>query len=276
MAVLAAAEDVGASGRDFLTAVSISFEIQNQLLDLPTMRAGVNYTTPLAFSVAAGASKVLGLDAERTAHALAIAGVGAVSCAVIQAEPVSNWKGLASGEAASRALLNTYLARTGITSTLGVFDGPHGIFQLVRDRLDFDWQTEWFGFARRSSLKKYNAEFQSQSAVDLVIDLRTEHKFDVNAIKRAHVEVAQGAYDVLAGGTYGPKTECRNKEQADHNLMYLISVALLDGEIWPEQFNEERINRGDVQDLMKKVTASSNEAFSRRIGPDARLHSDRT
>ena len=50
--------------------------------------------------------------------------------------------------------------------------------------------------------------------------------------------------------------------------MYLLSVALLDGEIWPVQFTEERINRSDVQDLMKKVTASSNEAFSRRIGPE--------
>jgi len=49
-----------------------------------------------------------------------------VSCAVIQAEPVSNWKGLSSGEAASRALHNTYLARTGITGTLGVFDGWSG------------------------------------------------------------------------------------------------------------------------------------------------------
>ena len=174
--VLAAAEDVDASGKDFLTAVCVSFEIQNQLLDLPTMRAGVNYTTPLAFSVAAGVSKILGLDVERTAHALAIAGVGAVSCAVIQAEPVSNWKGLASGEAASRALHNTYLARTGITGTLGVFDGPHGIFQLVRDRLDLDWQTEWFGYANRSSLKKHNAEFQSQSAVDLAIDLRAKYR----------------------------------------------------------------------------------------------------
>jgi 2-methylcitrate dehydratase PrpD len=86
-------------------------------------------------------------------------------------------------------------------------------------------------------------------------------KFDVNAIKRVHVEVAQGAYDVLAGGTYGPKTVCRNKEQADHNLMHLISVALLDGEVWPEQLNEKRINPSDVQDLTKKVTASSNEAF---------------
>ena len=191
-----------------------------------------------------------------------------MSCAVIQAEPVSNWKGLASGEAAGRALHNTYLAREDITGTLGVFKGPHGIFQLVRDRLDLDWQTEWFGFANRSSIKKYNAEFQSQSAVDLIIDLRTQHKIDPKTIQHIHVEVAQGAYGVLAGGTYGPKKECRIKEPADHNLMYLLSVALLDGETWPVQFTEERINRSDVQDLMKKVTDSPNDAFSRHIGPE--------
>ena len=267
MAILAAAEHVGSSGKDFATALAIAFEIQNHLLDLPTMRASVNYTTPLAFSVAAGVSKVLGLDAAHTANALAIAGVGAVSCAVIQAEPVSNWKGLASGESASRALHNAYLAQTGITGTPGVFDGPHGLFQIVRDHLDTDWTTEWFAYAQRSSIKKYNAEFQSQSAVDLAIDLRNNHKIEVEKINSMHVEVAQGAYDVLAGGTYGPKTECRIKEQADHNLMYLLSVALLDGEIWPPQFTTERINRDDVQSLMRKVTAAPNDDFSRRLGP---------
>jgi 2-methylcitrate dehydratase len=267
MAILAAAEHVGCSGEDFATAVAIAFEIQNHLLDLPTMRASINYTTPLAFSVAAGVSKVLGLDAAHTANALAIAGVGAVSCAVIQAEPLSNWKGLASGESASRALHNAYLAQTGITGTPGVFEGPHGLFQIVGDHLDTDWTTEWFAYAQRSSIKKYNAEFQSQSAVDLAIDLRDTHNIDVERIKSMHVEVAQGAYDVLAGGTYGPKTECRIKEQADHNLMYLLSVALLDGEIWPPQFTSERINRDDVQSLMKRVTAAPNDDFSRRLGP---------
>jgi 2-methylcitrate dehydratase len=103
--------------------------------------------------------------------------------------------------------------------------------------------------------------------ITVAIDLRAKHKLDPKAIKRIRVEVAQGAYDVLAGGTYDPKKECRIKEQADHNLMYLVSVALLDDEIWPEQFTTERINRSDVQDLMKKVTASPN-AFSRRIGPE--------
>ena len=90
----------------------------------------------------------------------------------------------------------------------------------------------------------------------------------MTAIKSIHAEVAQGAYDVLAGGSYGPKAECRNKEQADHNLMYLLAVALLDGEIWPPQFDPERINRDDVQDLMKKVTAAPNDDFSRRLGPE--------
>jgi 2-methylcitrate dehydratase len=57
MAILAAAEHVGGSGEDFVTAVAIAYEIQNRLLDLPTMRAHINYTTPLAFSVAAGPAK---------------------------------------------------------------------------------------------------------------------------------------------------------------------------------------------------------------------------
>ncbi len=43
------------------------------------------------------------------------------------------------------------------------------------------------------------------------------------------MEVAKGAYDVLGGGSYGPKEDRHTKEQADHNLKYLVAVALLDG-----------------------------------------------
>jgi len=44
-----------------------------------------------------------------------------------------------------------------------------------------------------------------------------------------------------------------SKEQADHSLFYLAAVALLDGEIYPEQFEPERINRSDVQELLQKI-----------------------
>lgn len=264
-AVLAASEDAGASGQDFLCSLAVAYQVQARLLDLPTMRAGVNYTTPLAFSAAAGASRALGLDETRTAHALALAGVGAVSCAVIQAEPMSNWKGLSSGEAASRALHNTYLAKEGISGDLGVFDGPFGIFHLVDHTLDHDWRRETLDIALKTSIKKHNAEFQSQTAVDLALDMRSQVG-DPTKVGKITLEAAQGAYDVIGGGSYGPKTDCHIKEQADHNLLYLVAVALLDGEVLPPQFMPERINRPDVQALLRKVEVTPSAEFTKRIG----------
>ena len=89
-AVLAAAEYADRSGRDFLLGLTIAYQVQTRLMEaLPTMRAGLNYTTPLAYSVAAGAARMLGLDQNEATNALALAGVSSVSLAVIQAEPVS-------------------------------------------------------------------------------------------------------------------------------------------------------------------------------------------
>ncbi len=264
-ALLAAGEHAGASGQDLLLAMAVSYQVQSRLMEtLPTMRGGLNYTTPLAYSVAAGTARLLGLDRDRTAHALALAGVSSVSLAVIQAEPVAQWKGLASGETASRALLNTYIASRGVTGTLGVFDGPFGLDQLVRDHSDIDWTTEPLDAAKRVSIKRYNAEFQSQTSVEAAIELG-QRIGDPARIKTVTLDVAKGAYDVLGGGSYGPKDDVRIKEQADHNLKYLVAAALIDRQMLPEQFAPERIVRDDVQALLAKVSVRPSFLYTRRI-----------
>ncbi|WP_375382982.1 MmgE/PrpD family protein [uncultured Sphingomonas sp.] len=264
-ALVAAGEHAGASGRDLLLGLAVSYQVQSRLMEtLPTMRGGLNYTTPLAYSVAAGSARLLGFDAERTAHALALAGVSAVSLAVIQAEPVSNWKGLASGETASRALLNTFIAGRGVTGTLGVFDGPFGLDHLVRDHSTIDWSKEPLDAGNRVSIKRYNAEFQSQTSVEAAIELG-QRIADPGCITSVTLDVAKGAYDVLGGGSYGPKDDCRIKEQADHNLKYLVAAALIDRQMLPEQFAPERIERADVQELLGKVTVRSSFLYTRRI-----------
>ena len=264
-ALLAAGEHADASGRDLLLAMAISYQVQSRLMEtLPTMRGGLNYTTPLAYSVAAGAARLLGLDADCTAHALALAGVSSVSLAVIQAEPVSNWKGLASGETASRALLNTFIAARGVTGTLGVFDGPFGLDHLVRNHSDIDWSKEPLDAAGRVSIKRYNAEFQSQTSVEAAIEVGRQIP-DSGAITSVTLDVAKGAYDVLGGGSYGPKADCHIKEQADHNLKYLVAAALIDRQMLPEQFAPERIERTDVQVLLGKVTIRSSFLYTRRV-----------
>jgi len=69
-------------------------------------------------------------------------------------------------------------------------------------------------------------------------------------------------YDFAGGGKYGSLGDVRTKEQADHDLRYLLAVALLDGNVMPAQFAEDRIRRPDVQSLLTKVSARPNAAYT--------------
>jgi 2-methylcitrate dehydratase len=75
------------------------------------------------------------------------------------------------------------------------------------------------------------------------------------------------AYHIIGGGDEGDKTTVSTKEEADHSLPYLVSIALLDGKAMPEQYSIERINRPDVQELLNRVSIQPTEEFSSRF-PD--------
>src|ERR1700733_3665022 len=130
-AILAVAEQVNASGADFLLALAVAYEIQCRFsARVPVMARGLNHALQLAMSVAAGSAKLLGLDAEPTANAIAAAAVDNVSLAAVHAEPVSNWKGISPGITAQRAVYTTALAGRGITGPRGLFEGPIGLNRL--------------------------------------------------------------------------------------------------------------------------------------------------
>src|SRR5882757_8863897 len=107
--VLAAAEQAGASGEDFMLGLAIAYEIQCRFsAAVPVMAKGFNHATQLAISAAASAGKLLGLTAVEIANAIAIATVDNISLACVHAEPVSQWKGFSPGMTGMRAI---YLAR---------------------------------------------------------------------------------------------------------------------------------------------------------------------
>jgi 2-methylcitrate dehydratase len=137
----------------------------------------------------------------------------------------------------------------------------------VRDHSKIDWSTEPLDAVKRVSIKRYNAEFQSQTSVEAAIEVG-RRIVDPARIASVTLDIAKGAYDVLGGGSYGPKDEVRIKEQADHNLKYLIAAALIDHQMLPEQFAADRIVRDDVQALLPKVNVRSSFFYTRRI-PEA-------
>ena len=257
-AVLAVAEHVNRSGADFLLALAVAYEIQCRFsAQVPVMARGLNHALQLAMSVAAGSAKLLGLDAERTANAIAAAAADNVSLAAVHAEPVSNWKGISPAITGMRAVYTTLLARRGISGPKSLFEGPHGLVQLFDQPIDFHTADRGLTCVEQTYLKQYCALIHGQAIIDAILAIRSDNDLRADDVAGVTLEVFQNAYDIAGGGAYGDKDHPRTKEQADYNLKYLSAVALLDGGVGPEQLETERVVRSDVQDLLARIEVNA-------------------
>ena len=253
-AILAVAEHVGAGGSDFLLALAVAYEVQCRFsAQVPVMARGLNHALQLAMSASAGSAKLLDFDAARTASAIAASTADNVSLGAVHAEPVSNWKGISPAITGMRAVYTTLLAGRGITGPRALFDGPNGLEQLFDQGIDMRTGDRSLTAVEQTYLKQYCALIHGQAIIDATLALRDDHYVSGSDVASVTLEVFQGAYDFAGGGSYGSKDHPSTKEQADYNLKYLSAVALLDGQVGPEQVETERINRADVQDLLSRV-----------------------
>ena len=265
-AVLAASEYARASGEHLLTALAVAYQVQCRLSDVAPVRAkGFDHTTQGAYAVAAGASKALGLDREQIANAIAISGTAYNALRVTRTGSLSNWKGLAYPDTAFGATHATFLAMRGITGPQEVFEGNKGLMDAITGHFELDWSRENLEAVRRTSVKKYNAEFHSQSALEGVLELREADHLRPDEIERVSIDIFDVAYHIIGGGEEGDKQQVRTKEEADHSLPYMVAVALLDGDVSPAQYAPKRITHADVQSLLRKITIRPDEALSKRF-----------
>src|ERR1019366_2325072 len=264
-ALLAAGEYIGATGRDLMTALAIAYQIQCRLSDIAPVRArGFDHTVQGAYGVAAGISKILKFDPSQTANAIAISGTAFNALRVTRTGKLSHWKGLAYPNLAACCTRTTLLAKLGITGPLEVIEGDKGLMDAITGYFEVSWAGEDIGCVGRTTVKKYNAEIHSQTAIEAVLTLLRRYQFSSNEIERVDVEIFDVAYNIIGGGEEGDKRVVTTKEQADHSLPYVLAVAILDGQVMPEQYAPERIQRADVQTLLRKVSVQPRKLFSER------------
>lgn len=259
-AVLAMAEHVGATGADFLLGLAIAYEVQCRFsAQVPVMARGLNHALQLAMSVAAGTSRLLGFDTQHTASAIAASSADNVSLAAVHTEPVSTWKGISPAITGMRAVYTTLLVGRGVTGPQSVIEGPNGLVQLFDQPIDFRTDDHTLTAVEQTYLKQYCSLIHGQNVIDATLAIRAQHQFTGDNVARVSLEVFHGAYDFAGGGRYGNKDHPQTKEQADYNLKYLSAVALLDGQVGPEQLETERVRRADVQSLLQRVTVTPAE-----------------
>jgi 2-methylcitrate dehydratase len=264
-AVLAAAEQVGASGEEFMLALAVSYEIQCRFTAaVPVMAKGFNHATQLAMSVAAAAGKLFGLSAGEIANAISIATVDSVSLACIHVEPVSQWKGFSPGWTGMRAVYAASMAKHGFTGPRGLFEGPMGLDQVFGS-IPVDWDDPSLDFVTQTVLKKYCSLIHGQPVIEATLDVKRSYGVDAAEVEHVRCDIFQAGYDLAGGGSYGCKDHPWLKEQGDYNLKYVISAALLDGQVGPDQLTPVRIQSSDAQAMVARVEVRPDDQLTARF-----------
>ena len=252
--LLAVCQSLGLSGRDCLLSMAVAYTVECQLVEkLPVMIKGYDHTALYAYSITAALSKLYHLSVAQTTHALGMAGASFVPLVTSRASYTYEWKGLASSMVALGCVNIVLMARENITGPISVFEGPKGIAQIMEMKLEHDWSVNDIGIIRKCVLKSFNAEVHTQSSLEAALEVKKEFDPDCSQIESIDITTFLTAYHIVGGGIYGDRQNVHSKEQADHSMPYVVAVILLDGEVYPDQFKEERINQTDVQELLKKV-----------------------
>jgi 2-methylcitrate dehydratase len=153
----------------------------------------------------------------------------------------------------------------GITGPPEVFEGNKGFMETISGPFEVDWQKEDLEAVTRTIVKKYNAEVHSQSALEGILELKEKHSIRPAEVECVELEIFEVAYNIIGGGEEGEKKTVRTKEEADHSLPYMLAVALLDGEVYPAQYEPKRVARADVQSLLRRVEVRPADDLSVRF-----------
>ncbi len=262
-AVLAASEYRGASGREFLTALAISYQVQCRLCEVSRVSAGVvSHSAPGAYAVAAGMAKALKLNQGQTANAIASIAAANSALQAPRVDEISRRKNtlyLDSPFSMAQAVL---LSLSGISDDHEPSEAEKHLLETAAPNLEIDWRKEDLEAVRRTIIKKYNAEIHAQSAIEAILHLRERRPCHPNQIERIELDTFDAAYHLLGGSGEGPSYQVRTKAEAYYSLPYLLAVALLDGKVSPSQYKPDRIVREDVQSLMRKVVVQPDRDFS--------------
>lgn len=197
-AVLALAEQTGASGQEIISSFVAGFETACRIgqLSFPT-HYGIGFHatgTMGTFGAAAAASRLMRLDEDRTAMALGLAGAQAAG---IKSMFGTMTKPLHAGKAASNGLLAARLASRGFTANPDVLETAQGFLatQTRHELRNLDDTSP--GQHIQNNLFKYHAAcYLTHSSIEALCQLRHERNLTPDSIKGVVLHVPEGHLSV--------------------------------------------------------------------------------
>ena len=275
--ILAMAEALGLSGRDFIVALAISYEIQCRFTDtVPFNDAGWDQPVVGAMACALACGRLLGMSRDQMAQAVALSLIANLCTYQTRAGELSMWKGCAGPNGARNGIFAARLAAEGMTGPYNPFEGIFGVWnQATRKAYDIDLPTPGgatsYGL-NQTNIKTYPVRDSCQLPINTALDLRD--KIAATDIEKLHISTYKSAY---AGAVKDPELWApQTRETADHSMPFSVAVTLLDGMVAPDTFHRERFLDNDVLDLIGRTTIEISDEYSAQTPEIRNCHIEAT
>jgi 2-methylcitrate dehydratase len=272
-ALLAIAEAFECDGEALIAAIVLSYEIQCRLCDAYSIRArGWDHVTYGSFSTAAGCGLLLGFSQEKFVHAFGLAATPNNAMRITRAGELSMWKGCAFANASRNGVFAAMLAHLGMTGPSPIFEGEMAFFDEICSGDKFDLSTlggngeEYM--IDRTYIKKYPAEYHSQSAIDAAAEIVEQHGRPFSTDEIGFIEIATftASWEIIAKDP--EKNRPKSRETADHSIQYITCAALVDGHVWHDTFEESRFTDEDLLSVVAKTKVVADSEFDKLYPQD--------
>jgi 2-methylcitrate dehydratase PrpD len=267
-ALFAVAEKSDLTGRDLLTAAVAGYEVGPRVgMAMGQEHIGQGWhsgATVGVFSAAAGAARALNLDAEKTVHALGIAGTQAAG--LMAAQYGAMVKRMHAGRASQSGLYGALLAKNGFTGIVDVFEAPYGgfctTFSRSTDRFDMSRLSAGLGSTfetMRVSLKFYSCVGSNHTTLDAIRTIQARHPFTPEDIAKIVVHGSKATVEHV-GWPYEPQ----GLTSAQMNLPFCVGTLLAEGDVFVDQFSDAVVTDPRRIAIANKVVVEHDPAITAR------------
>ncbi|MGE4370294.1 MAG: MmgE/PrpD family protein [Burkholderiaceae bacterium] len=258
-ALLALAQETGASGRALIDAFIVGVDIQLFLAKAVNMThytRGWHTTSTLGAPAAAAAcARMLGLNEHASTHAISIA---TSLSGGFKRQFGTNTKPFHAGLAAKNGVLAARMAEAGLTADTAPLEGERGFLDLMvgPGAAGFKKPLPVLGAPAavlRPGIwqKRYPCCASTHRAVDGVLALVSEHVLGIQEIKHIQTTVSEAAVRNLM------YDRPQDPMQARFSMQYCIAAALIDGDLRLSTFSKQALMRPEVFELMDRITMIS-------------------
>jgi 2-methylcitrate dehydratase len=256
-AALAAGEKAGRDTRELLVGIVIAYELEMRwcLAATPGVReVGWHHATLTQFVSPFVAGRMLGLSEDQMVSAAGISGSSHFTLGGVVAGHLTNMKNTADPLATEAGVRAALLASEGYSGTEEVIEGKEGLFQVLSnvtwsmEKL-LDCLSDHF-IITECGYKAFPTEALTHQPITAALNLRRAYNLVPDKIGAVLVRTTTRGADILSDPSkYKPTT----KETADHSLPYCIAAALVDGNVLPSSFSEEKLKDLQIGKMLSKI-----------------------